>query len=54
LIIDLNVKYVNNLPVAIFDNFYNEEEYQRIFNELLFLNGPEKLLDPEFSGSAYD
>ena len=54
MIIDLNVKYVNNLPVAIFDNFYNEEEYQRIFNELLFLNGPEKLLDPEFSGSAYD
>ena len=40
------------VPFIVLDNFYDEKELQLIWEELEFLNSPEKLLLPEESGSA--
>ena len=45
---------VENLPVVVIDNYYSERVYEKIWQELSFLNNePEKLLLPENTGSAY-
>jgi Rps23 Pro-64 3,4-dihydroxylase Tpa1-like proline 4-hydroxylase len=53
----MEVQYqeILGLPVAIIDNFYDKDEYKRIWLELNFLlNDKERLLDPEKSGSAFE
>lgn len=39
---------------VIYDDFFNEEELSKIWNEVLFLTSPSKMLPPEKSGSAID
>lgn len=53
----MEVQYqeILGLPVVIIDNFYDDEEYKRIWLELDFLlNDKDRLLNPIESGSAYD
>jgi len=45
---------VDKLPVAVIDGFYTEDELELIWHELLFINSPEKLKNPEQTGTARD
>jgi Rps23 Pro-64 3,4-dihydroxylase Tpa1-like proline 4-hydroxylase len=38
----------------IYDEFLNEEELSKVWNEITFLTSPDKMLPPEKSGSALD
>ena len=38
----------------IYDEFLNEEELSKVWNEMTFLTSPNKMLPPEKSGSALD
>lgn len=53
----MNIKFYEHLglPIAVIDNFYEEQTCKKIWQELCFLNNePEKLLGPEKTGSATD
>jgi hypothetical protein len=44
---------VNELPIAVIDDFYDQKSYNKIWQELVFLNNEdEKLLPPEKTWSA--
>jgi hypothetical protein len=50
----MNYLEVNNLPVIYFDKFYNNEDYQKLWHELTFLNYDNKMLGPNSNIGAYD
>ena len=43
---------VERLPIAVIDNFFNEDEYNQIFNEIDFLFPKYKVKDSKYSGAA--
>ena len=50
-----NLNNVKNLPVAIIDNFYSNEELKLIYQELFFLNNElSKMYPPLITGSAQE
>jgi hypothetical protein len=49
-----NFEYVNDFPVAIIDEFYEKDSCRKILDELKFLSNDNKLLTPEYTGSAYN
>lgn len=52
--INLTYYQINNLPVVLLDNFYDEETYEKIWQELCFLNNDhKKLKTPEELDSAW-
>lgn len=50
----MNIEYNKelNLPYAIIDDFYSEEELKEIWKEVEFLSSEDKLLGPEHTKSA--
>lgn len=50
--VSIELKRVRKMPIAVIDNFYSEEEYAKILDEMIFLSQPGKLKDPEDTGSA--
>lgn len=45
----------SQLPIVVIDNFYNDQEYRKIWKELNFLlSDKNRLHDPAQTGSAYD
>ena len=51
---NVTVYEINKLPVAVIDNFYNEDELDAIWSEINFLNRGNKLLLPSVTGAAKD
>jgi Rps23 Pro-64 3,4-dihydroxylase Tpa1-like proline 4-hydroxylase len=52
--INLTYHQLHNFPIIILDNFYNNEESEKIWQELCFLNNdPRKLKTPEELESAW-
>lgn len=45
---------VKNLPVAVIDDFYDQEAVKKIWQEILFLSSGDKMNDPSATGSAID
>jgi hypothetical protein len=51
----LNFNNAKNLPVAIIDNFYSNEELKLIYQELFFLNNElSKMYPPSMTGGAQE
>lgn len=50
----IDFKLVNQLPLVIIDNYYDQNSCDLIWKELLFLNSNNKLMPPEKTGSAKD
>ena len=46
--------YDNPFPHIIYDNFYNQEELDLIWEELKFYTKPGKLLEPKDFGGVVD
>lgn len=54
---DMKLQYfeIENFPVVIIDQYYEDDAVEQIWNELIFLNKRDKLHPPEVTGSAtYD
>lgn len=45
---------VAQLPVAVIDNFFTEDEADRIWSEIVFLSSGDKMKEPGDTGTAFD
>lgn len=52
----MNMKFfsVKNMPIVVIDEFYDASAYDRMFQELEFLNNDKKFYGPGLTGSALD
>jgi Rps23 Pro-64 3,4-dihydroxylase Tpa1-like proline 4-hydroxylase len=50
----ISILKVEDLPVAVIDNLYSKTAYDKIWQELLFLNNGDKLIETNNTGAAKD